>query len=861
MGLQRPVQNSMKPGKWVNTSCKMCLFTCNMRVLVSEDGVVIKVEGNPSSVANGPGLCPKGNAAIMRHYDPNRFKTPLKRGNPEKGPGVDPQWVPISWDEAFDMVVRELKKTRADDPRKLIPATGNFHKGYLSAWPIMFGSRNVLSTISNYCGAGYHSMNGMIHSTFSVANDVNYCNYWLTNGSGDGFSSHMQPAAQVKAVANARVERGMRVVCVEPRLSVAAAKADEWVPIRPASDKFFALGLCQVMVAEKLYDLAFLKKDTNAPYLVGPDGYFVRNAQGQVLVWDPVDNRAKLWNDATVKDWALEGEYQVDSISCKPAFQLFREILEECTPEKMSELTTVPADTIRRIAREMARAAQIGSTISIDGRTLPLRPASYIFYRGGSAHKYSSITVHAFKMVNMLLGNIDAPGGHIGVTVDDKMVDRGHIKAGKNGMIDPVTHPFGPPPPFSYPPDQSNLVGYFPFGWIPGHLNHEVLSDPAKFDLKVKPDTVLLCHANPLWNVPGDRATWYKILREMRFIFAVDIIPNETNEFADVILPAHDFLESWNMLMNDAAHTEGVNLRQPVTEPLYDTKSEEEIFYELSERLGMLEQWNDVLNHAIGLHMKPELQLEKNQRHSDREIARRKGLLWNGKDIDWYIEHGHAVTPRRPDKWYRPWEGMRLRFYVEDFLRARDELKHNMEKAQVPIRHEWDWECYQALPRPLIEPVHQEPPEFDLYAITFKEIQLNFGETVGNPWLDDIVFRDPVSANVLVNAAAGAKRGLKDGDLVEVVSPYGKIYGRVSLSQGVHPETVAISNSLSRMAGQHHGVRPGGGHFNELLPSNLKNTDACSSQLESVARVKLRKIAVLPESLQSSAALAPRSVH
>ena len=82
MSLHAPVQNSMKPGKWVNTSCKMCLFTCNMRVLVSEQGVVLKIEGNPTSVANGARLCPKGNAAIMRHYDPNRFKTPLRRTNP-----------------------------------------------------------------------------------------------------------------------------------------------------------------------------------------------------------------------------------------------------------------------------------------------------------------------------------------------------------------------------------------------------------------------------------------------------------------------------------------------------------------------------------------------------------------------------------------------------------------------------------------------------------------------------------------------------------------------------------------------------------------------------------------------------------
>ena len=862
MNNAKAVQNSLKPGRWVNTSCKMCLFTCNTRVLVSDDGVVIKVEGNPSSAANGSALCPKGNAAILRHYDPRRFKTPLKRTNPEKGPGIDPKWVPISWDEAYGIVASELKRVREDDPRKLLPSIGDFQKEWLWGWPEVFGTRNVFTSWSNWCGGGYHSMNGFINSSFNAVTDSNYCNYWLSNGSGDGFAAHLQVAAQARAVADARVERGMKVVCVEPRLSVPAAKADEWIPIRPATDRFFALGLCCVMVEEKLYDAQFLKMDTNAPYLVGPDGYFVRDREGGVYVWDAAEGRAKLWDDASVKEFALEGEYRVDGVACKPAFQRFKDILKDCTPQKMSELTTVPAQTIIRVAREMAKAAQIGATITIAGRTLPLRPASYIYYRGASAHKYSTMSNHAFKLVNMLLGNIDAPGGHGGMARKDRIEDTyGRIKAGENGMIDPLTHVLGMPPGFSYPPDESHLGGYFPLGWIPGHLNHEVLSNPEKYDLKYRPDTLLLCHSNPLWNLPGNRATWHRIMRSMRFIVAIDIIPNESNEFADVILPNHDFLECWNMRMGDTTHAEGVSLRQPVTEPLYDTKSEEEIFYELSERLGILEQWNEKMNRMFGFHLKPELLLEKARKYTDKEIARRKGLLWNGKDLDWYVERGHAVTLRPPEQWYRPWEGLRLRFYIEDIVRTRDDLKRKMEEARVPIRHEWDWECYQPLPLPLLDPVHKEPPEFDLYAITFKEIQINFGETLGNPWIDDIVYRDPVHATLLMNAKTGAARGLRSGDFVELISPYGRIYGRLALTQAVHPETIAVSNSLSRMASQQSGVRQGGGHFNELLPANLENTDACSSQLESVARVRITKVSIRPEDLPSNSVFAHRTAH
>lgn len=863
---EQPVQNSLKPGRWVNSSCKMCLHSCNTRVHITEEGIVNKVEGNSTSPSNNGRLCPKGNAAIMRHYDPNRFKSPLKRTNPEKGPGVDPRWEPIEWNEALDIVARELGRTMKEDPRKLLAAINDFQKLFLWAWPAAFGSANYFSSVGNFCGGGYHPMNGMIHSTFAAANDVNYCDYWINNGGGDGFSSHLHTAAQANHVARARVERNMRVVVVEPRLSIGAAKANEWVPIRPATDRQFALGLCHVLVYENLYDAKFLRKDTNAPYLVGPDGYFVRNAQGKIYVWDAADKKARAWDDPDIKELALEGTYQVEGVPCQPAFQKFKDILAECTPRQTERTTTVPAATVQRIAREFAKAARIGAFVEIDGRLLPLRPAAYNYYRGAQGHKFSAMANHAFKLVNFLVGCIDAPGGHVGATLDDQMQEIrggfGEIRPGENGMMKTAPHQLHPEVPFSYPPNETHLMGYFPLGVDPGHLTQYTLSNPEAFGLDYRPDTLLVCHANPMWNLSGKRERWYEIMRSMRFIVAIDILPNETNEWADVILPTHDLLESWNMTMIEPPHHEGMCLRQPATPPLYDTRTEEDIFYEISARLGILQKWNGILNFVNGFHMKPELMLEPDRMYSDREIAERKGLLWNGKNLDWYIEHGHAVTPRRPEKWYRPWEGMRLHFYLEDIVRARDDLKRKMEAADVAIRHEWEWYDYQPLPTAVLDPVHEEPPEFDLYAITFKDIQINFGETLSNPWIDDIVFKDPVHTAVLLNSATGRRKGLADGDVVRIESPYGSIVGRVALSQGVHPEAVCISNALTRIATQHTGVRHGGGAFNELLPVSLRHTDACSGQPETVARVRLTKLVSLPEDVVSgNSVYRQRRVH
>jgi len=850
MATPQPVQNSLKSGKWIRSTCKMCLHSCGSIIHVTDDGVVNKIEGDPTNPSNNGKLCPKGNSAIMRHYDPNRIKQPLKRTNPEKGVDVDPMWEPISWDEALDTVARELKKSIDEDPRKLLPSLEDFQKMNVWNWPLAFGNQNSFQSGGTMCGGAYHPVNGIVHSAFAVANDVKHCNYWINDGTGDGFSSHLHAAAQSNWVAKARIERGMRCVTIEPRLSISAAKSEEWIPIRPATDRHFALGLCHVMVEEGLCDYKFLRKDTNAPYLVGDDGYFVRDADGKIYVWDSVEDKAKLWDDPSIKKLALEGTFEVDGKECKPAFQLFRDILAGCSPEEMEKVTTVPADTTRRIAREFAAAATIGATIDIDGRTLPLRPAGYNYYRGAQGHKHGFQTNHSFKMVNFMVGNIDTPGGLMGVTLDDQWVDRSHVAPGENGMLEPNPHQLGPLPPFAYPPTTYHLLNYFPVGLHPPHLNLEVFLNPEKYGVDFQPDVMMICHSNPLWAIQGPRHKWLEFMKSMRFIAVSDIIPTETTQWADIILPSHDALESWNMTMIEPPHTEGMCLRQPVTEPLYDTKSEEDIFAELSERMGILDAYNEVINIVSGFDHKPELRLEPGKKYTDKEIAERKGLLWNDKDIDWYIEHGHAVTERRSDKWYRPWEGMRLHFYIEMMVEERDKLKALMEEHDVPFRHEWGWDDYQPLPTTVLDPVHEEPPEYDLYGIFYKDIQMNFGESLSNPWIKDIVYRDPVHIALILNPKTAEAQGLAVRDIVIVESPHGFLYGRIGTSEGMHPDTLGVSNSLSRTKTSHKGVPHAGGHFNDLLPYDLGNTDAVTGQPETVCKVKLTKLDDWPEPLK-----------
>ena len=846
MAAKAPTANSLKSGKWVRSTCKMCLHSCSTRVHVTDDGIINKIEGDPTNPSNAGKLCPKGNAGIMRHYDPQRFKEPLRRTNPEKGPGVDPKWEPISWEEALDYTAREIKKSVDKDPRLILPSIENFQKMNTWFWSLAIGNHNFYQSGGTMCGGAYHPLNGYIHSAFGAVNDAKYCNYWISNGAGDGFSSHLHAAAQSHWVAKARVERGMKVVAIEPRMSIAAAKAEEWVPIRPATDRHFAMSMSHVLVFENLYDAEFLKKDTNAVYLVRDDDQLLyRDEDGDMQVWDSSTNAARKWNDDFADtNLALEGNYEINGVKVRPAFQVYKDILADSSPEKMEELTTVPAETIYRMTREFAKEARIGETMTLeDGRTVPFRPAAYNYYRGAQGHKSGMQTNQAFQMVNMLVGNIDHPGGRCGVTIHDFTIDNNHCHPGECGQMLGTPHQLGHMPPFSWPPNEYHLAGFFPVGVNGPHLNMLSYLEPEKWGSTYTPDVIVNAHSNPVWSIQGPRDKWIEFLKQMRFIVAIDIIPTEFTDFADVILPSHDYLESYNATMIEPPYTEGICFRQPATKPLYNTKSEEDIFAEISERMGILDKYNEVINMIMGYNQfKPELNLTPDHKYTDREIADKSCRLWNDKPIEWYEEHGHSSTERRLDKWYRPWEGLRLLFYIEELVTEREKLRQQMEEADVPFRDEWPFEDYQPLPTNVIDPIHKEPAEYNLYAITFKDIQMNFGESLSNPWIKDITYRDPVHTGLLINRQTAESLGYADGDIVLLESPYGKLYGRLRTTEAMHHETIGVSNSLSRTKTENRSTLMAGGHYNDLLPYDMRNTDGATGQPETSCKVKLTKL-------------------
>ena len=836
---------------WVPSVCMGCYNCCGIKIHRIDDEIV-DVVGDPAAPNSKGYICAKGKARFLDLHDPKRLLKPLRRTNPEKGLGVDPEWEEISWDQALDTIAARLQQVRTDDPRKLVIAHFDLPAyGISKAFARAFGTPNFHWNRADYCGAAPHVAHLLLNGSFNGELDFERSNYMVLWGTQMGALAETIPLHTADMMAEARA-RGAKMVVIDPFCSNAAAKADEWIPIKPGTDGMLALAMLNVMINELgIYDATFLKEKTNASYLIKEDGHYLRHTENnRPLIWDAAEGGEKAFNDRTLSDPALEGEFLVGNTYTKPAFQILKDHLEQFDVETASEITTVSTESIRRLTREFCEAASIGSTVNIDGHELPLRPAGIHFKRGSGAHKGGCHTTLAIHMLNLMVGNLDVPGGQRGVNpvgpfwAPDKDSD---------GMLVPAQHiaKYNKPYPPRQPsvPETLDLNELFPASLFTRGMFAWGIREPEKFGINYKPEILLHGRTNLMMNSHNPEAM-AEVLTKIPFQVSFATFIDETTEFADIVLPdSHDY-ERWDMFpANDpyAFIAPGPGewywlMRQRAVAPPGEARPWTDVYMDLADRIGFLDELYEVGNQTWNIEDK--YKLEPGNIYSIKDIAERqaKTLLGDDFDIDGLTETACQVTRRKTieEAYPRPFIDARVPVYFEHLIKAGKEVAGVVSKLGL----DWDLDPYTPLLSYFPCHAHQHhDTDFDLFVVNFKVPFITFSVTMENLWIDELAAANPYTYNVMLNAATADAKGLVDGDKIEISSQFASGEGTVKVTELIHPECIGIPSTLGHWAQAYSISKYKGTGFNNFLPSpDVAYIDTLSGQTDSCTRVKVRKL-------------------
>ena len=480
--------------------CRICEAHCGIVVEVAGEGAderVVDVKPDRAHPVSKGYACVKGTSLAGLHHDPDRVDTPLKR--------VGERWEPISWAQALREIgerVRALRRAHGD--RSIALYTGN--PTFFSFQNIMFSAAFVEALGSpNHFASHSIDVNTKFHvsaelyglPTVHPVVDFDRTRFVMVLGSNPAVSQ-MSVIQAPDALGHLRAveQRGGRVVVVDPRRTETAARVGEHVFIRPGTDAYFLFSMLHVLVHEDGLDLAPAR-----------------------LVATGVDR--------------------------------FAAVAEPWTPERVADLTGIPADRIRELARAYRDA---------DGAALYLST-------GVNMGPFGSLAYWALQGLNLLTGNIDRRGG--------LLVPTGPFDTLK--LAEVLGHGPGDP--------HRTIVS----GWprVAGCFPVAALAEEITVDHPERIRALFVSAGNPLHSVPGTELN--AALGELDLVVGIDLYRNETIErFGHYVLPATDMLErsDFPVAWANLQPTPHVQWTAPVVAPAYERRAEWEIFSDLAVACG-----------------------------------------------------------------------------------------------------------------------------------------------------------------------------------------------------------------------------------------------------------------------------------
>ncbi|OQW37286.1 MAG: hypothetical protein A4E19_14080 [Nitrospira sp. SG-bin1] len=628
---------------WYASTCRECSAGCGTIIRVRE-GRAKKIEGNPDHPLNRGKLCARGQASLQGLYNPDRLRRPFQREG-RRGEGT---FVPIEWEEGLRRCAQALQDSPVPPLMVTRPLSGTLARLLSDFMDSVGGTLYFYAPDAELPlhAAWRESMGSDVVPFYDLAE----ADYLLSFGAP--FLEHwLSPVAMGIAFGRMRQGRSTvrgRYIHIEPRMSLTAANADQWLPIRPGTEGVLALGIGRIIL------------DTHRPMSAGK------------------------------------------------ALDRFHKFYGSVRLSEVESATGLSRDVIDRLARDFASAR---APLAIGGGT-------------SCAQTNGTVSLIAINGLNALIESLGR-----------ESVARGFRR----------DHPGRSIP------------------WLTERTVFELVSEQEKAGSQ---PVLMLYGCNPVFTMPPSIPI-KPLFERASFIVSFSSFLDESTEWADLLLPDRDALESWGDHVVET-DTQAIGLSQPAVMPLYDTRQIGDTILDVGRRLNLGHAHAGTFHDLLRERWKTFLAGKPHEEAPDWfERAWIDHLQLGG----WWPESNRSARP-------------------PSFVPSR-----GFETARFS----------------------GEEREFPFVLHPYPSMAVGHGEGANRPWLQELP--DTLTTVVWgswveVNPATAKELGIGQGDLVRVISPVGSLTAPVVLFPGIRPDVVAMPlgqghSSYGRYA-KHRGVNPVG---------------------------------------------------
>ncbi len=677
-------------------TCPLCEATCGLELTIDDERVT-RTRGDRLDVFSHGFICPKGSTLGDLHEDPDRLRTPVVKRNGS--------FEPATWEEAMAFVKAGLRPF-LDDRQAIGVYLGNPNVHNLSASlynrPFLrsLGTRNIFSasTVDQMprqvsCGLMFG------HPLRIPVPDIDRTSYLLMLGANPYASNGSLATApdwpgRMKAIQ----DRGGRIVVIDPKKTKSARAADEHLFIRPGSDPYFLFGLLNVLFADGL-----------------------TSELGDLY----------------------EG---LDTVAA---------LADRFPPEAVATRCGIDADTIRRIAHELAAA-----------------PTAVVYGRIGThTTEYGTLASWLTDVLTIVTGNFDAPGG--AMFPMPAILSRPLAAGGRGFRVGRWTSRVRSAPET--------------MGELPVAVLAEEITTPGEGQIRA----MITIAGNPVLSTPAGAAL-DEALAQLDFMVSFDPYINETTRHADVILPPPSALERshFDVAFTSLSVRNVANYSPPVFERPAGVRDE-------WESLAEMAAFFTAPDSEIDAKGADEMAMRRQVEHA---VADPNSAI-HGRSADEIME---MLVPRSGPERILDFM-LRTGAYGDGFGADADGLTlatlegapHGIDlgalQPRLPEVLETPTGLVEMAPDPITRDVERlasdlEAPQPDLVLIGRRHVKSN------NSWMHnvEILVRGRNTCTLQIHPSDAAKRAVVDGAVAKVTSRVGAVEVTVEVTDDLMPGVVSI---------------------------------------------------------------------